>query len=108
MKLESVLDRKLISITNVVRAVDPAKLYPVPVGDQDVAGSQIVGRQLSDNPVLDLQAPILNRMQVFVAGAKNKMVLIFGVYVLSMRLRDRSHAAVQQKSGPPSLKREIH
>src|SRR5215469_15390283 len=108
MKFEVVLDYKLVAVAHVIGAVDPAKLHPVPVCDQDAAGRQIVGRQLSEDPVLYLQTAILNRMQVFVARAKNKVVLLFGVNVLPVRLQDGFHATIEQESSPPPLKREIH
>src|SRR5262249_11896904 len=105
--LQRVLDYQLVPVAEVVSSVDPAELCPVSVGYQEPARSQIVGGHLSDDPVLDRQASVLDRVQVFVAGGKNKMMLLFWIDVFSVHFQDRFHETVDQESSPPPLKREI-
>src|SRR5262245_57678831 len=74
-QLEELADDDFVPIPEIVCSVNPTKLRPISVAHQKARESSVES-QLNDASVFDGLFVILNRVQVFKAGAEHKMVLI--------------------------------
>src|SRR5262249_23056018 len=93
-------------IAEVICSIDPTKLSSVPIGQQHTRHED-ARRHLGDDPIFDLFAAVLNRVQIFITSPKYKIVFVIWVDVQSMRFQNPLHATAEDGATPPPLKREV-
>ena len=78
---KTAFDRHHVPISCRIRAIDPAKLDPIPVAYQDLGWKEKAWRRVDSHPVLVFHYPRLSRPKELIAAAEDKIVLFVRVNI---------------------------
>ena len=81
VELEAALNRQPVPVTHIKLTVDPAKLDPVAIRQQQACAGNITGRCVEKDAILAFDLVVLSGVRVLVPDAECQIMFILLIYV---------------------------